>query len=480
MRVTVDRVHALAVGCLVLVLTGSLPIADPDLGWHLAAGALVWRTGHAPTADPFSYMSAGHAWVAYSWLAEAVFWAVADTAGFRALVVLCAGVVAATFVVVYRTCRDCDAHPLIAYGATLLAALASWLYTSQRPAMASFLLAAIFLRRLLRVRRDPATRLWPLVPLMVVWANVHVFFVFGLGWLGLAALFAGRGPAARRLWLATAAVAAATLLTPYGLGLWEHVLAIGGQPATVPEIVEHTSPDFHEAAGFLALPLIACLMAALATARRRPDPFLLVLTVGELCLALFMRRNVPLFAIAAAPLLAATATDALRGLRLPVPSPGPALGAVGGLFLLATLVWLPGPPGLEANARPDAYPTAAARFLADRPPLGRLYNSFNWGGYLIHTLYPRYRVAMDGRSTLYGVEDTQAYFRIHFARAGWEERLEAIHPDVVLWEREGALATALEGSPRWTRVYADDVAAVFVRADHPERPLLLAAAGGEP
>ena len=81
-------------------------------------------------------------------------------------------------------------------------------------------------------------------------------------------------------------------------------------------------------------------------------------------------------------------------------------------------------------------------------------------------------VSIDSRSGAYGEAYTLDYLNAHFARDGWQTYLARLAPDFVLWERGGALATALAASPDWARVYADDVAVIFVRADHPLRAML--------
>jgi len=483
--VTSDRVFLLAVACLAVHLGTKSPIADPDLGWHLKGGEHVWRHWWPPTADEFAYTIEGQPWIAYSWLAELVFWMAASRVGFHALIVLCAALVAAAFVVVYRTCREAGATAAAAYGATTLGVIATASYVSQRPGMASFLLAAIFWRAVLRHRRGEPVRLWLLPVLLIVWANVHVLFFVGIAWLWAAALWGaaeatlGRTPARAGSWHALALTAAAAtvapMVNPYGLTLLQHVHDLTSQPATLGVITEFASPDFH-GAGILVLPLLLALLGALGWATERPDPFVLAVVTLQAGLALYMQRNVPFLAIVAAPMLARAATVA-AGTQPTVPArlgrthvAAHAMCAAAFVALAASA--LPTRSGFDANVRPEAFPVDAVRFLRTQPPLGRMMNGYNWGGYLIYTLHPRYHVSIDSRSGAYGEAYTLDYLNAHFARDGWQTYLARLAPDFVLWERGGALATALAASPDWARVYADDVAVIFVRADHPLRAML--------
>ena len=488
--VTPDRVFVVAVAAFVLHLILRTPIADPDLGWQLRVGEWIWQHRALPPTDPFAYPNAGRPWVVYSWLGEVVLWLIASNVGFHALMLACAAVVAATFVVVLRAAREAGAAPASAYSATVVAALATAPYASERPGMASFLFAAIYARTLLRWRRGKSGAPWRLVPLMALWANVHVFFVFGLAWVWATVAWTaaesvvGRSVPGRRwraLLVVAIATSASTLINPYGWRLLLHVLEISHHPVAIPAIVEFSSPDFH-GAGLFVLPLLLALVAALAAATERPDPFLAVLVAGHTALALITQRYVPLLAIVAAPLIGRSMTTAL-GLN--------AKGAVGlsrlhavahaaiaaGFVLLAATA-VPTKAALEPNLRPGEFPVDAVRFLRRQPNLGRLLNSFNWGGYLIYSLYPDYQVSMDGRTTVFGEEETLGYLDMQYVRDGWRASLAHWRPDVVLWERHGQLAVALGDSPDWVRVYADDTAAIFLRADHPLRAEVEAAAQG--
>src|SRR5262249_15628561 len=214
----------------------------------------------------------------------------------------------------------------------------------------------------------------------------------------------------------------------------------------------------------------------------RPDQFLTVLVASHLALALVTQRYVPLLAIVAAPLVARSLTTALRldphG-NMPFPRPHAiAHAALAAAFVVLAATAMPTHAGLDANLRAGEFPVDAVRFLRRQPNLGRLLNSFNWGGYLIYSLYPDYLVSIDGRTTVYGEDETLSYLEMHFVRDGWRAYLAHWHPDVILWERRGALAVALGDSPDWVRVYADDTAAIFLRADHPLRDEVEAAAHG--
>ena len=479
---TIDRTLVLVLGTLTLTWALGRPIADPDLGWHLETGEWIWRHGALPRVDPFGYPTAGVPWLPYSWLAEIVFWWVTTHLGAHVFLVGCGLLFAGTFAVVYQTCRGQGAAPAVAAAMTLLAALATYPYFSQRPVALSFFALAICGRTVWRATRGAPASVWGHTLLFVVWANVHVFFIIGLAWLWAAPVAAAL---AHRRWQKYVPVAlaatGATFCTPFGFALHRELLNLSGEPIMLAKIVEFMSPDFHTLAGGLALAFLLTMAASLATARERPPLILGLMILGHTALALYMQRNIPILAILATPAVARALTQAWA---VPVPAraqtaPPTPLLALRGSVLAASVALLvhvlPTNPSLDAHLDPTAFPIDAARFLQSQPPLGKMFNSFGWGGYLVHELYPNYQVSIDGRTTTYGRRNA-AYLKTAFVQEGWRGYLDALAPDFVLWPRHEPFVQMLASRPDdWTRVYADPVAVIYVRAGHPLRSALRAA-----
>jgi hypothetical protein len=106
--------------------------------------------------------------------------------------------------------------------------------------------------------------------------------------------------------------------------------------------------------------------------------------------------------------------------------------------------------------------------LNAQPVFGRLFNHFNWGGYLIGHLYPRYLVSMDGRTGVYGDENLRQYRATEYLESDWRAFLDRCDPDIVLWKKDGRLVRALELLPEWRQLYEDDVAVIFIREPAPQ------------
>lgn len=441
-------------------------LQDNDLWWHLATGEWIVRHGTVPWSDPFSYTAAGRPWIAYSWLPEVVLHLVATRFGFAALRWTGAAVLVATVAASYSSCRAAGARRIVAVVATTLGSLAGTGAWSVRPQTVSLLLLALVLRAVYAAPRSYSRRLAPLT--VAVWANCHILFFLGPAVFAFAA--ASKALERRRdrelEWL-TVASCVAVLLNPYGLWLVAQVPTMAAQPAAVQAVNEFRSPDLAGLPGVFFAALLVVGIVLLAAAPRRPSTFEIGSFVGSVALALWTQKNMATFGLFAAP----TVALALGSLWPPGPSrpaPPPAalvvLHWVAAVAVVAALVVAaPRERGWRQAIDPGEFPVAAADFLAERYSGRRLFNDFDWGGFLIFRLYPATRVSIDGRTQVYGSELLADYTRTHFGLAGWERFFERCDPEIVLWPRQGALASLVRQRPGWRIVYEDDVAVVFER-----------------
>jgi hypothetical protein len=195
-------------------------------------------------------------------------------------------------------------------------------------------------------------------------------------------------------------------------------------------------------------------------------------------------RNVPLFAIVSAPLVAA-AVDAWL-VRLPhlavagwLRQAGARFNAMAaqtaetdalprwhlvsaaGFALVAAILFAPAPPKqFRAEYDPKSYPAAAAEVLR-HDASARVFTHEVWGDYLIWRLYPTGRVFVDGRSDFYGDDFENKYIDVLSVKHGWEQILDGFGVNTILLPPSIPLAGVLKESSRWRAVYEDGVAVIF-------------------
>jgi hypothetical protein len=117
--------------------------------------------------------------------------------------------------------------------------------------------------------------------------------------------------------------------------------------------------------------------------------------------------------------------------------------------------------GRDVEAR--RYPLAALEYI-DAQGLSekRMYNTYNWGGYL---LWRGYKVYIDGRADVYMDAFMDEYVLAYQLRGDWRRPLNRFDVEYILIESGASFESLLQVSDEWKRVYRDKQAVIFIRAD---------------
>jgi hypothetical protein len=108
----------------------------------------------------------------------------------------------------------------------------------------------------------------------------------------------------------------------------------------------------------------------------------------------------------------------------------------------------------------ERFPARAVAFLQNHPPSGRIFNHYDWGGYLIWKLYPSTPVFIDGRADLYGQQLFDQFAETYQFKGAWQQTLQQWNIDTVIVPTDSPLATGLRSSHGWTVSYEDPQAVV--------------------
>jgi hypothetical protein len=482
--------------CLLFVAVFSLaavPPLDPDLWWHLANGRLIVATGSIPHIDVYSFSAAGQPWVMHEWLADFGMYQLFAVGGLPLLVGLFAAVVSATAGCLFWLLRRGGLQPAAAVVLTMVGALAGSTAWGARPQLLNPLLAGLLMIGLLRYR-DGRLKSWMLPPFVWLWANLHSGFVVGviISSLFLAgeAFDAWRGspqamPRRRLVSLAIAIAASIPLSVVNPFGVATLVFAVGTltSPLIQNNIQEWASPDFHSLAGLLFEGLVFLMLAGLATRRVALRSSEWLLAFALLYLAFSSQRHVPLFVLGAAPLFGRCARALLDVLADASPLPTlprrgkerlgarPILGlanlmvlVVVGLGMVAYRAVPNLAPATEAAAISTTLPVHAADELTGLGRPVRIFNYYDYGGYLIWRLFPTgSRVYIDGRVEVYGTRVFADYLRVNYVGEGWPLVIAQARPDVIVLPSGHPLVRLLQQDAEWQQFSRDPVSTVFTR-----------------
>jgi hypothetical protein len=471
-------------------------LIEGDTGYHLRAGEWMIANRAVPFTDMFSYTKPGEPWFAWEWLWDVGAAALHMRFGMPAVVLMSLLVLCITSVILYRmVLRQCG-HRLPAAVFTFLAVGASSLHWWARPHIFSWLFILVTLWVLERKQNGEANLLWTLPVLTLVWVNIHGGFIAAL--LLLACYGAGallqaafgqmeRLRFARDYGLTMAACLAASMANPYGYRLHLHVANYFANPESpiFRQVGEWQSISFQPAmARFTEILIVSALFGAFFHASQKRFHYVF-LVLGWLHLGLISGRNIPIFALVAAPCTAQAAVEIARRLRVPaIPGwlsttieklraadmefsmmdrlPRIHLASIFViLFLASAVVRGTGVGRLHAAFPADRYPVKAMQQLPAGSLAGRVFTDDEWGDYLIYSRYPEQKVFIDGRFDFYGAGLTQEYLDIRDGKHDWEKRLRKHGVDAVLLPVASHLSSTLKESGRWIPVYDDGVAILF-------------------
>ncbi len=231
------------VGCWV----AATALTHPDTSWFLALGRWIYEHGAVPDLEPFSWVpgaqsSHGHLFVVDQWLSALVSYLSTLSGGLLTLLMLNAVVIVTAFLSLPIGFVVRRGAPFVAgLALVLLAMLTAFLCPTSCTEIFSYLFLAIFLQVVHHARTallwhdEKVFRIaYVLVPLMVLWANMHIGFVAGLlillGCLVGELLSSSKQQPNRslkiELTLALVGSLAASFATPYGWKIWATIPAL--------------------------------------------------------------------------------------------------------------------------------------------------------------------------------------------------------------------------------------------------------------
>ena len=453
--------------------------ADPDYWWHLRTGQIIVQEHVIPRHDQFSFTVAGSSWIPAEWLSEAIIYSLDRLVGYFGTALIFAAIAALSLAVIHRLLLRLEVPRRATLLLVGLAGLASVPYWAVRPQVFTFLFVAIFLRALFLRYREGRGHLWYLPLLMLPWANLHGGFILGLLLLAVFAVslivdraLSGQEVDLREPVVVLFASLAIVAINPAGVNLLPETLnsLLPGQ-AGLGFIAEWRTPNFHLPYHW---PLVAGLaLLAVTGLRRKQNAFPVMLAVLFVALALHASRGQPLFALVMPILVGERWLEARGQEKAREPGAGGIVWANWAMLVTAlavfALFFFPRTTAGEAgrDAPVAGYPEDAAQYVLQNHAPARVFNFYDWGGYLIHAWYPQQKVFVDGRSYMYGSEFLEDYTRAYRLQERWDQILDKYAIELALIESDSPLANALRLHPRWEETFRGGEAAVFVRSASP-------------
>jgi hypothetical protein len=480
---------------LIGIMSARTPL-DSDMWWHLRAGEETVLLKKPLVIDMFSYTRYGEAWVNHGWLSQVLMYLLYRYFSFPGLCLFVSFFAVVSFYFVYKNMEGCS---ILKAFLIILGGIAASYTWSPRPQIISQALLAGLSLFMYSLKKSKKNIIWCLPILFIIWGNLHGGYVVGLIYIGCFLI----GECVNHFWLndksglltwkeiakislVTILSFALVLVNPNGIETWlipfKTVSLLSG-------ISEWESPDFHDPGQQVMLWLVLLLLVAIFLSKKPKDAKGLLTTVAMLYLALMYRRNFGVCAVILIPEVSRhlhsvivdlqrafstlpgeiggrfrkfTPTQNGEGLK------GAAFRKYLNLFIIAILgvvafskIILVSSDEFMQFSIPGLYPKNCIEYLRENQNPGRLFNEYDWGGFLTWELRDQL-VFMDARADLFGDEIISQWMNVTFADQGWDQILNKWEVAIILIKPDRPVVPELLKAG-WEQVYIDPLCTIMRR-----------------
>lgn len=469
-----------------------------DLGRHLENGKIIWQNTSVLFNNFYSYTEPNLFFINHHWLSGVIFYIVYLLGSFKLLsifnILLALLVFVLTFKLSYKKSNF--------YLSALLALPTIFLFSERveiRPEIFSYLLIIITWSIIEKVASKKRwQQLFWLIPLFILWVNLHIYFFIGLALIGfkLAAeliLSLSKKDSCRKIWinikpwtLALIVSSLACLLNP---NTWKGLL----YPLNIfknygYEIAENKTifylghllinPNFTLFKILLIILIISWLAYFLVYKKLRL--FDLLISLFFSLLALFASRNLVLFALMAMIIIPNNLLAIWQGIKNKFTFDFNKLKNYFFLFLLIAILcgfiyliidgrnyshFIKNQPGLGLTTGSDDSNT----FFQEHNLSGPIFNNYDLGSALIFWLFPKNPVFVDNRPEAYTASFFNDIYRpIQNDQQKWNE-LQTVynfqtiyfsHTDSTPWAQQ--FLNNILNNKDWSLVYFDKYVVILV------------------
>ena len=485
---------------LILAFYGSLllhkidlPAAD-DLPRHIQNGATLL---HGDTdvlyKNLYAYTEGNYPVTNHHWLSGVIFYVLQQLIGFDGLVLFKVILLLAAFCLLFVVALKKADFWLVAVVA-VPSILVLRERTGLRPEIFSYFFIAIFLYLLSNLEEHPEhKRIFWLVPLQMVWVNLHIFSCIGIALVAGFLLEKIRDRILiRKLSLLLVGVAGATLINPYGIKIfyvfywsitaYKNFVVGTMEEYSVPEFLRFSTPA-EDVSVTVLRPMALLMLVSFIPALKKKPIFYFLAGMSTIVIAFSRLRGFAFFGMMALPIISANLNGPYVWAREEIKRRWASSARGLGAFLQAALVLCSAylliiavhgriSRYTEFGIGLTSFSTSSSAFLKDTNIDGPIFNDPDIGSYLIGSLYPQEKVFVDNRfADAYSAsffKDT--YLPLLSDDTKWQEALKRYDFNVIVVylydETENFRAfirRRIYDSDDWSFVYLDPYALILLR-----------------
>jgi hypothetical protein len=326
MILSLKRSNYLLIGLFLVALVLCIKnINEPDIFWQIRAGEWILENGKVPTTDIFSFTFDGEPWNNVKWGSEVVFAIFTKLGGIEALIFLQIIVVFLILFSLIKTFRQFSYNLYAELIILLILLIGSAFRFNTRPEMFSHLFTAVYFFILVRHYYKNDRLIFALIPLQLIWANFHEGYGIGIAiqLIFLLSIFLETKLNKAKMSVKSPlsvflASIFAVAIHPLGFKMISQPLEIFSQLSEnnyTTELLSFTNKSYWKLHAFIALSVFLFVMIKYhffkifslnfkkVIHHNAGNLFLILSFFAFYYLSLKSERNIPLFLIAASPLL---------------------------------------------------------------------------------------------------------------------------------------------------------------------------------
>jgi hypothetical protein len=485
--------------CAVLLIVFVQPL-DGDTWWHLRTGEETFEQKKPLSIDIYSYTRFGEPYISHSWLTDLFLYLIYKGFGFPGLSIWI-GVLA--IIALFLVYIQMEGPGIFRITLVLIAAILLLPFLKARPQMISiaFLLGISWI--LGAFYKDKRDYLFWLIPIFILWSNLHGGFIIGIIYLILfiitdylegftrggrvSVLIRGKR---KRLQIVFLLCLVAVMIHPMGFTVWSTLINTMNSSTDSNMIIEWASPDFHDPSQQVYLWWLLVILVILSLSKRRPKIIEVLSLVMFTAMGFIWRRHLSFLIvfgviIVSKPLWKIISSGSIKlktrvGARFSslvslllelLDSPTPSILRL--TFLLITAVvftsslvklYIITTPKHIESVEQQLFPYAAKTWIEQNHLEGNMLNSYNWGGYFDWYLRD-YPVFIDSRADLFGDEIIGQWLDVMNARGDWRAIIDHWKVNFIVIEPGWRIVDILPFYG-WEELYRDDQAVIFGRASY--------------
>ena len=463
-------------------------LGDVDTGWHIRIGEFILDNFFIPDHDIFSYVTPPLPWIVPEWLSEVIMAVLHRASGLNGVVIFFAFLISLIYYLLFRMIRQYQGNIIIDVIIILFVIVSSMIHWLARPHIISAVLFLISYYILDNFQENNNKNyLYLLPPIMLCWVNLHGAFVSGFLLIGIYLIsgfiifLISNGTKKEEFKTKTKILSLIALLcilisflNPHGYNIFVYPFKVLSNQYLMDHIIEFMSPNFHQLSVIPFKYLLLFVITVIALTRNKLKLTEIFLTVLFTNMALYSARYILLFSIVVAPILSRHCKLLFKQIKgkfidfLQEKASGiEAIDSLARGYLwvlpLALIISLVFSGGLDHRFDEEKKPVAAVEFLKKEPLKGNMFNEYAFGGYIVYSAYPQYKVFIHGKTDWRGEEKMKEYYKVAHFESGWEDVIEKYNINWIIFNTDSALSRFLKERKDWYLIYTDKVASIFVR-----------------